>query len=151
MKKNIMLTAILVLVCVLSAGNLVAKAGNLGAGVEQKAKTPPFLISGKIPHLTKLLMEQWDSSDLNLNKDQRDKLLVVRKETLSGVRRICHEIAPLEQQVATEIFAGKTPDELSTIVKKVAALKTEATMLHLQCIDKTSAILTQQQLTLLMK
>jgi len=151
MKKTIMLTVVLVLVCVLSAGNLVAKAGNSGAGMKQKAKTPPFLINGKIPHLTKLLMEQWDSSDLNLNKGQKDKLLMVRKETMSGVRRLSHEIAPLEQQVAAEIFAGKTPDELSTIVKKVAALKTEATMLHLQCIAKTSAILTGQQLTILMK
>jgi hypothetical protein len=104
---------------------------------------------GKIPHLTKMLMQQWDNPELNLQDEQKTKLLKVRKATISGVRRIGGEIAPLEQQVAEEIFSGKTPEELASTVQRIAELKTEATMLHLQCIYQTGNILNKQQLSFL--
>ena len=150
MKKNIVFIAVFVMAFTLSVGNLMAQGGNSGAGMGKMKKTPPFLITGKLPHLTKLLMQKWDNPELKLNDAQKSKLLVIREETISGVRRIGAEIAPLEQQVAEGIFAGKTPEDLSSVVGKIAEMKTEATMLHLQCISKTSAILDKQQLALLL-
>ncbi len=150
MKKSIVLVAVFVMAFTLSVGNLMAQGGNSGAGMGKMKKTPPFLITGKLPHLTKLLMQQWDNPQLNLQDAQKSKLLVIREETISGVRRIGAELAPLEQQVAEGIFAGKTPDDLSSVVGKIAEMKTEATMLHLQCIFKTSAILDKQQLAFLL-
>jgi len=150
MKRSIVLITVLVMAFLLSIGNLAAQGGNSGVGMGKMKKAPPFLITGKLPHLTKLLMQQWDNSELNLNDAQKTKLLVIREETISGVRRIGGELAPLEQQVAEGIFAGKTPGELSSTVQKIAEMKTEATMLHLQCIYKTSAILDKQQLAFLM-
>jgi len=150
MKKSIVLVAVFAMAFTLSVGNLMAQGGGSGAGMGKIKKTSPFLITGKLPHLTRLLMQQWENPELNLQDTQKSKLLVIRKETISGVRRIGAELAPLEQQVAEGIFAGKTPEDLSSVVNKIAEMKTEATMLHLQCISKTSAILDKQQLALLL-
>ena len=135
----------------LSAVDLRAQGDNASAGNGKQKKDSPFLITGKMPHLTKLLIQQWDNPALQLSDTQKSKLLVVREETIAGVQKLGREIAPLEKQVAEEIFAGKTPGELSPFVQTIAGLKAEATMVHLRCIYETSAILDQQQLDFLKK
>ena len=147
MKKTLLLIATMAVLFALSALNMTAQADTAAGGVK---KVPPFLIMGKLPHLTKMLMQQWDSPELNLSADQKSKLLVVREETIGAVKRIGKEIAPLEQQVADGIFADKTPEELQPLVKQVADLKSEATMVHLRCIHETRVILSKEQLKTLM-
>ena len=117
----------------------------------QQQKQSPFLITNELPHLTKLLMQQWDNSKLQLTEEQKAQLLVVRKETLTGVKSIAPQIIPLQEQVAEGIFTGKTPDELRSIVQAISKLKTEATMIQLKCIQDTNRILSQQQLDLLLE
>jgi hypothetical protein len=89
----------------LSAVNLMAQGDNASAGNGKQKKESPFLITGKLPHLTKLLKQQWDNPALHLSDTQKSKLLVVRKETVAGTQKLGVEIAPLEKQVAEEIFA----------------------------------------------
>ncbi len=144
-KTRITLITLLILIFSLSAVNLMAQ----GSGNGKSKNSPPFLITGKMPHLTKLLIQQWDNVELNLSSEQRGKLLVVRKETISGVKKLGQQITPLEQQVADGSLAGKSPEELQALVQTVARLKTEATMVHLRCIYNTSTILDQQQLAFL--
>ncbi len=122
-----------------------------GAMAQGKQKNSPFLITGKMPHLTKVLVQNWDNAELNLTEEQKVKLLVVRKETIGSAQRLGKEIAGLEQQVADGSLAGKKPEELGSLVEQVAKLKTEATMTHLRCIFNTSNILDQQQLDVLTK
>ncbi len=135
---NALLTVLLVLLS-LSAVNVMAQ----GSGKQKSS--PPFLINGKMPHLTKLLMQQWDNTDLPLSDTQKSKLLVVRKDTIGGVQKLGKEIAALENQIAEGSLSGKTPEELGSMVQAVAKLKTEATMIHLHCIYNTRKILDQQQ------
>lgn len=116
-----------------------------------KQKSSPFLITGKLPHLTKLLMQQWENPELKLSEAQKAKLLVVRKATISGAQRLGKEINALEFEVVEGSNSGKKPEELRSVVQKIEKLKGEATMLHLSCIYKTSNILNQQQLALLTK
>lgn len=148
MKKSTLLIIVLTFLFSLSATTLMAGEKDSAATSSAK-KASPFLITGKLPHLTKLLMQEWDNPALKLASAQKDKLLVVRKQTISGVKRLGPEIAALEKQVAEKIFAGKTPEELYDLVQLVAALKVEATMLHLRCIRNTSDILEPQQLNFL--
>lgn len=103
-----------------------------------------------MPHLTKLLIKQWDNPKLNLSTEQKDKLLVVRKETITGVKALTKKIIPLEEQVAEGIFAKQAPEDLDPLVQTIAKLKAEATMVHLRCIYDTSKILDTQQLEFLM-
>ncbi len=144
MIKKRLILCVLILSVFLVAGSVMAQ----GKG---KAKNSPFLITGKMPHLTKLLMQQWENPDLNLSEEQRTQLLVVRKETMTGARSFAKEINDIEQQVAAGSVAGKPPEELKPLVEQVAKLKEAATMLHLSCIYKTSKILDKKQLAVLKK
>ena len=142
MKKHIALLTVLLMIFSLSAVNVMAQ----GTGKGKQKNSPPFLITGKMPHLTKLLMQQWDNAELHLSDEQKSKLLVVRKETIGGVQRLGKEIGLLEKQVVEGSLAGKTPEELHSLVQAIAKLKVEASMVHLRCIYDTSQVLDQQQL-----
>jgi hypothetical protein len=96
-------------------------------------------------------MQKWDNSTFHLTEDQKPQLLVVRKETMDGVKNLAPQITSLQKQVTEGIFIGKTPDELHSIVQAISKLKAEATMIHLKCIFDTSKILNQQQLDILLK
>lgn len=146
-KTRITLVTALLLIFSLLAVNLMAQE----AGNGKQNNSPPFLITGNMPHLTKLLMQQWDNMELHLSDEQKIKLLVVRKETIGGVQKLGREIEPLEKQVVEGSLSGKTPEELQSIVQAIAGLKAEATMLHLRCIYNTSSILDQNQLEFLRK
>ncbi len=122
---------------------------SMAQGKAQQEKDSPFLIIGKMPHLTKILMQQWDNADLHLTDEQKSKLLVVRKETIGGAQKLGREISPMENQVAQASLSGKTPDEQQAMIQSIAKLKAEATMIHLRCIYNTSAILDAKQLELL--
>ncbi|MBU0943653.1 MAG: hypothetical protein KJ804_07480 [Proteobacteria bacterium] len=145
MKRSVLLSTVLLLIFSLAAANLMAQEGRNG----KEKNNPPFLITGNLPHLTKLLMQEWNNSQLNLSDEQKSNLLVVRKETIAGAQKIGQEIAPLEKQVAEEIFRGETPEALQSIVQAIAKLKAEATMLHLRCIYSTRRILDGYQLEIL--
>ena len=151
LKKIILSLATLAIIFSVSSTNLMAQGNNSPAGEGQQKKQSPFLITGELPHLTKLLMQQWDNSTLQLTEDQKPHLIVVRKETMAGVKNLAPQIASLQKQVAEGIFIGKTPDELHSIVQAISKLKAEATMIHLKCIFDTSKILNQQQLDILLK
>lgn len=129
----------LLLLFFLSAVNGMAQANG------KQQNSPPFLITGKMPHLTKLLIQHWDNTELHLSDTQKSKLLVIRKETIEGVQKLSKEIAVLESQIAEGSLSGKAPEELGSMVQAVAKLKTEATMIHLRCIYNTRRILDQQQ------
>ncbi|MBU1418195.1 MAG: hypothetical protein KKD01_12010 [Proteobacteria bacterium] len=145
MKRSTVLSIVLLMIFSLSVGNLMAQRTGNG----KQKNSPPFLITGSLPHLTRLLMQQWDNTELQLSDEQKSKLLVVRQETIAGAQKLGSEIAPLEKQVAEKIFAGKTPEELQSVVQAIAKLKAEATMLHLRCIYSTRGILDQQQMEFL--
>ncbi len=145
MKKNILIIATLCLIAISFSTTTVMAKGN------GKQKASPFLITGKMPHLTKLLMQKWDNTELQLTEEQKTKLLVIRKETIGGVKDLGKEITALEDQVGQESLEGKSPEELQPLVSQIEKLKGAATMLHLQCIYKTSNILDKQQLAVLKK
>ena len=151
MKNGILLLAVLMMIFSLAIVNLTAQENISPTGNKQQKKDSPFLIAGKLPHLTKLLMEKWENPELNLSEEQKAKLLVVRKVTISGVQKLGQEIVSLEKQVSEGVFAQKTPAQLHPLVQTIAELKAEATMIHLRCIYDTSKILNQQQLDILKK
>jgi len=151
LKILILCLATLAIIFSLSSTNLMAQGNNSPTGEGQQKKQSPFLITGELPHLTKLLMQQWDNSTLHLTETQKPQLLVVRKETMAAVKNLTPQISSLQKQVTEGIFIGKTPDELHSIVQAISKLKVEATMIHLKCIFDTSKILNRQQLDILLK
>jgi hypothetical protein len=111
----------------------------------------PFLInSERLPHFTKLLIENWDKAKLGLTNEQKKKLLEVRKETLSAVKTLKPQIKELEDDIADEIKDGESPDSVDAQVQKLAKLKADATRVHLKCIADTIAILNEKQIEFLL-
>jgi cytochrome c553 len=111
----------------------------------------PFLINKNgLPHLTKLLIQNWDKAALGLNKEQKEKLLKVRQTTLLGVKKLKKEISALEAEIIEAMADNEDPQTVHATVDQVAKLKAEATKIHLQCISDTIRTLNDEQITYLL-
>lgn len=115
-------------------------------------KRSPFLINQtELPHLTKLLIEDWDKEKLSLTPKQKEKLLVVRKETITGVKKIKKALKYLEAEVidmtADEDIGLK---EIQVKVDEISKLKNQGTMLHIKCLKESIKILSDEQLEVLL-
>ncbi len=151
LKKVTLSLVVVVSIFLLSETVLMAQDSGSSEKDNQQQKQSPFLIANELPHLTKLLIQQWDNPKLQLSEEQKKQLLAVREETMAGVKNLAPQIPPFQKQVTEGIFDGKTPAELSPAVQAISKLKAEATMIHLKCIYDTSKILSQQQLDLLLQ
>jgi len=111
----------------------------------------PFLINkSALPHITKMLVEDWDKASLGLSDEQKTKLLVVRKETMSGVKAIKQRVAKLEAEIIEAMVDREELEDISKKVDEVALLKAKATKIHLKCISDTISILSDKQLEFLL-
>lgn len=110
----------------------------------------PFLIKQTaLPHMTKILIHNWDKASLGLSDEQKEKLLVVRKETMGAVMKIKKEVKVLEAEIIEAIVDGEEPKSVYSKIDEVAKLKAEASKVHLNCIADTIGILSEEQLELL--
>jgi len=111
----------------------------------------PFLLNGSnLPHLTKMLIENWDKAKLGLSDEQKSKLLVVREETLKTVKSIKKEIKAIEEEIVDVMVNREDYKKLDTKVEKIGKLKAEATKSHLKCINDTLDVLTDEQISYLL-
>ena len=113
------------------------------------AKQSPFLIQGKMPHLTMLVKQNWNNENFGLTTQQRKKLKIIRQKTMSSVASLKGEIFPLEDSIVKASANGATPTSLEEDVDKLAELRAEATMIHLKCIYDTKNVLTKKQIQFL--
>ncbi len=114
-----------------------------------KKPAKPFLIQGQLPHLTGIVKIFWDDKDLALTKEQKKKLLVVRKETMGAAKSLGKQIIKLEQKIIKASNENSDPNKSKEDVYKLAKLRADATMVHLNCIYKTRKILTKKQLSII--
>ena len=110
----------------------------------------PFLLNSRaLPHMTKVLIENWDKGTLDLSAAQKEKLLIVRKETMGAVKSIKKKIKVLESEIIEIMFDGEDVKNADSKIEKIAKLKVEATIVHLKCISDTIKTLTEEQMELL--
>jgi len=121
--------------------------GQMGNSMMQKGgkKIKPFLIKKGLPHLTKVIAQAWDDPKLGLSDEQKAKLQEVKKETLSGVKRYSKMVNMIQNRIVSQALSGANPKDLERFVNKLASVKAEATMVHLNCIYKTRNILSKEQ------
>jgi len=117
--------------------------------MKPSARTP-FLVAGKMPHLTGMLKQHWDDPNLELTPEQKEALLLIRKNTMTAVMGLAGELDQLESSLAERAMAAVPPAQLAPLVDKISDLKTEATMVHLRCIHDTMGILDDRQLATLL-
>jgi hypothetical protein len=124
-------------------------APTLNAQGQKKAQSKPFLIQGKLPHLSRMVKVLWDDKDVALTDAQKEKLLKIRKETKTRAKALAKQINPLEAKIVKKSNEGATPESLKADVEKLASLRAKATMIHLHCIYNTRAVLSQDQLDII--
>ncbi len=116
-------------------------------GKMKSLKNSPFLMNqDELPHLTKKLMEHWDKAKLGLSEEQKTKLLVVRKETLSGVKEIKKALKELEAEVIEMSVEGEELKAIEPKVETIGKLKVKATMIQLKCLKDSIEILNDEQI-----
>lgn len=111
----------------------------------------PFLLnSEQLPHLTKLLLMNWDKAALGLTDAQKEKLLVVRHETLSAIKEIKEKVQALEAEIIEEMVDGEPIEKVYPKLEEVAKLKVEATKVQLKCLKRSMEILNDAQIEFLL-
>jgi Spy/CpxP family protein refolding chaperone len=132
------------LVAAMATTSLAAQASEA-----KKAQGKPFLIQGQLPHLTMMVKIFWDDEDVLLTKKQKEQLMKIRIETMSGAKALAKQINPLEASIVKRSNEGASTASLKADVEKLAALRAEATIIHLDCIYKTRKALTKEQLEII--
>lgn len=111
----------------------------------------PFLLNSEgLPHLTKLLLMNWDKSALGLTDEQKEKLLVIRHETLSAIKEIKEKVQVLEDEIIEAMVDGEPLEETYPKLEAVAKLKVEATKVQLKCLKRSMEILNDAQIEFLL-
>jgi len=148
-RNSLAVVAITLLACTAPVLSEETHTHDGGAAMKPPARTP-FLVAGKMPHLTGVLKQHWDDPDLKLTPEQKVVLLEIRKNTMSAVMDLAEELDQLESSLAEQAMDATPPDQLAPLVDTISDLKTEATMVHLRCIHDTMEILDDWQLTTLL-
>jgi hypothetical protein len=111
----------------------------------------PFLVNKEeLPHLTKLLIQNWDKAGLGLSDEQKEKLLSVRKDTLSAIKEIKEKVEALESEIVEATVDGEPLEEIYPKLEEVAKLKVEATKVQLKCLKRSMDILNDAQIEYLL-
>lgn len=111
----------------------------------------PFLLNNEgLPHLTRLLLMNWDKAKLGLSDEQKEKLLVVRHETLGAVGDIKQKVQLLEQEIIDLTVDGEPLEKIYPKIEEVAKLKVEATKVQIRCLKKSMEILNDEQIEFLL-
>lgn len=125
---------------------------NMDYKQKKQKKFKPFLIqSKKMPHLTKLIKQNWNNEELNLIGNQKKELLEIRKRTMTSIKDLSPRIKKLEEEIIMFTLQKESKNDIFQMVKELAKLKAEATRTHIMCIKDTKEILTKKQLDFLMK
>ena len=114
-------------------------------------KSSPFLISAGLPHMTILIKQNWDNPDLALSPEQKEKLLVVRKITIKGIKSLKPKIIPLEKRIKQMTMQGADTSKINPLINELARLKADITKVQVKCIHDSKNILTKQQVKFLLK
>jgi len=159
--KKIALVSIATLSMLLASPNGAMMMGGHGSQMKsaykcmkqktiKKRMNSPFLIKAGLPHMTKMVKMNWNNPVLALTPEQKQKLIVVRKETLSVVMQLKPEVMRLKREIVQGTLMGAKATEMKEKVKTLALKEAKATIVHLNCIEKTKEILTKDQLFFLL-
>ena len=137
------------LLSLLAATLLFTSSATILSANQADKAAKPFLIQGKLPHLTMMVKILWNDKDLALTKEQQTELIKIRKHTVSSANALKLQIVKLENEVVKRSKEGSKPATLKTLVDEIASLRAKATMIHLECIYNTRTVLSEEQLYIL--
>lgn len=125
--------------------------GSLSVASALQATDSPFLITSEsLPHVTKLIQQHWDTQDLALSNEQKNKLLPIRTHTIEAVKELKERIYTLEEEVIEGLVDEASLESLEPKIDEIAKLKASNTKIQLQCLKKTLSVLNDKQIKFLL-
>lgn len=124
-------------------------AGPAGAFVS-KENFPKdyFLMPKNLPYLVGLTLYDPSSSNLELSKEQIDAILVIKNDLMTTAVEKALVIKKMELDIMGQIsfkHKSKKATEFYPAIDEIAKLRAELTKIHLDCIEKVKAVLTEKQ------
>mgnify|MGYP000366939386 CR=1 FL=1 len=113
---------------------------------EERFPADYFLIHKNMPHYMQIFNLFENDTALALSELQKEKIHALRERVVIKVAEVAHKIKALEEELQKKvIFMDMTTAEIKPLVVEIANLRTELTLSHIECIQKTRALLTEQQ------
>ncbi len=120
-------------------------------GNKKRKTSSPFLINSGLPHMTMLIKNNWESKELALTPTQKEKLLLVRKATIGGIKAVKPKVMQLEKEIKNLTMTGADTSIITPKVDQLAKYKAELTKVQIACIHNSKNILSSAQVAFLLQ
>ena len=157
MFKKITLASVATLALIIIPAHAKCQGGKCGSGMMKNTKSSkgascdkgsknsasPYLIS--LPSLSKFIKSHENDPRFGLDAKQKEKLKNLRKEMMPKMKGINKDISTLSGTVQSLRSKNAKLSDLKENIIKLAKLKTDATMIKLECIEKVNEVLNTKQ------
>ena len=134
---------------------LAAMSGEMSPYYRVKKEDFPkdyFLVSQNLPFLVGTALFHPKSDTLGLSKEQLAKLVEMKKTIVPVSAKMAKKVKEMEIELAKAIVIDrKDPKMQKALVGKIAEVKENMTMAHLDCIHTVQNILSKEQFETLLK
>lgn len=111
-----------------------------------------FLMPNSMPHFMGIYMKKGGKKILNPTQEQHEKISAHAKKIMPNIMAKATQAKNIEEKIAKAvIFEGKTAVELASQIDKVAKLRRELTIIHLDCLNFFKVTLDKDRYQLLVE
>lgn len=134
---------------------LVALSLNANANEIAKNENFPgdyFMVHKNMPHFMKVFRKFGDNKALGLSDEQKNRLQALQEKVVTTVSQTATKIKDLELELQKAVVVeGKDSKQMKELVERIATLRMQLTMVHIECIHSSKQILTPEQEAFYMK
>lgn len=116
------------------------------ANIEERFPGDYFMIHKNLPHYMQVFRMHGDDPALGLDAKQKEKLSAFQESVVQKVAKAAHQIKELELTVQKRVVhENATSEDLKELIAKIAKLRADLTMEHINCINRVQQVLTPKQ------
>lgn len=116
----------------------------------KKSQKTQFLINRGLTPLLRMTMMSAKDPLLGLDVEQFTQLSAIKADIMPRAQKIKTELKTLRHSVTMAVTSGTTVEAIKVDVERLGALKAEQTLLRIECMNRTKAVLTKDQLIYLL-
>lgn len=117
---------------------------------KKRANRSQLLINRGLTPLLRVVMMSSKDPLLGLNVEQFTQLSVIKKDIIPRSQKLRKELRTLRHSTTVAIASGATVDAVKADIERLGAIKAEQTLLRIECINKTKAVLNKDQIIYLL-
>ncbi|MFK5975213.1 MAG: hypothetical protein QM493_01780 [Sulfurovum sp.] len=122
---------------------------NKGKHGKRKHSSSLLIKRGLTPLLKVVMMSSKDRL-LGLDVEQFKELVTIKNDMMPRSKSLKKDIRTKKRAIQLAITSGTTVEAIKADMEELALLRTDATLLRIECINRTKAVLTKDQLIYLL-